>query len=153
MKKIQEIVNRTRVSRQKENKPKTKVVEEENTSEEDFSSESKGEVEVFLTVQEKLTCKTPKWITDIDTSDHITNQLSLFRGLLRRIKGMTINLVNLRLYVWETGCAQIRTKEKAMILSNVLYVSDLGVSLLSGFSLYKFKFFDSFNKKTLYMRD
>jgi hypothetical protein len=80
------------------------------------------------------------------------NQLSLFKGPLRRVKERVIHSVrDFKLQVKRVRSVKIHIKERVMRLLNVLYVSNLGINLLSRTSLYDVGLIRSFNKKTLYM--
>ena len=78
----------------------------------------------------------PEWIADTGASAHMTDQLHLFRGPLRRVEKRSVRVRgDIRLRIKGVGSAQVQTEGGMMNLSNVLYVPDLGVNLLSGNAL------------------
>jgi GAG-pre-integrase domain len=82
----------------------------------------------------------------------MTDDLSLFRGPLRTITGMSVNRADATLRVRGAGEVKIHTKRGAITLSNVLYVPGLRVNLISGSSLCNTGMLGSFDKNVLYIR-
>jgi hypothetical protein len=82
----------------------------------------------------RMECESPlpQWIADIAATAHMTDQLHLFGGLLKKVGKKSVEVGgNARLRIEEAGQVQLQTKGGVMNLSNVLYVPDLGVNLLS----------------------
>jgi hypothetical protein len=82
----------------------------------------------------------------------MTNQLSLFREPLRKMKERVIyNVGDFKLQIKRVDNIKIHIKEGIIRLLNVLYISNLDVNLLFRTSLYNARLIRSFNKKTLYI--
>jgi hypothetical protein len=82
----------------------------------------------------------------------MTNQLSLFKRPLRKMKRRVIHDIrDSKLQIKEVGSIKIYIKEGVIRLLNVLYISNLSINLLSRTSLYNIGLIRSFNKKALYI--
>ena len=104
----------------------------------------------------RLECESPlpQWIADTGATAHMTDQLHLFRGPLKKVGKKSVQVGgNARLRIEGAGQVQVQTKGGVMNLSNVLYVPDLGVNLLSGAALCNMGLQGSFDKRALYMHD
>lgn len=104
----------------------------------------------------RLECEppSPQWIADTGATAHMTDQLHLFRGPLKMVGNKSVQVGgNTRLRIEGAGQVQVQTKGGVMNLSNVLYVPDLGVNLLSGAALCNMGLQGSFDKRALYMHD
>lgn len=107
-----------------------------STSDNTDNTASDLEEEVIETcgVSKEVTCKiTPSsWASDTGASSHMSDQPSLFRRLIP-IKRRTIKVGGGQLYAWYTGTVDIVCKDgSSLVLSDVLYVPNLGINLLSG---------------------
>ena len=156
MDEIRALIGKARTKRRGGNRPRAHIEEREDlsTDEEDFSSGAEDD-EAFPARTQASSRKTPmsRWIADTGASAHMTDQLSLFKGPLKPVKARTVRGAgDSKLDIKGAGSVRIQTKGGEMTLSNVLYVPDLGVSLLSGSSLCDSGLLGSFNKRALYMR-
>ena len=135
--------------------PRTKArahaAEDQTSSSEDSALSLNENEEAFPTFRESSTVE---WIADTGASAHMTDQLHLFRGPLRRVEKRSVRVGgDIRLRIKGVGSAQVQTEGGVMNLSNVLYVPDLGVNLLSGNALCQKGLQGSFDKRALYMHD
>ncbi len=119
----------------------------------DIDSENEEDIEEIAALSKELVSRIPKsdWIADTGASSHMTDQLRLFSGLLTSIRRRTIKVGGGKLYSDQCGTAVMRAKNGECRLTEVLYVPDLGVSLLSGRRFTKKGLMGSFNDDGLYM--
>jgi hypothetical protein len=95
-----------------------------------------------------------KWIADSGALLYMTDQLSFFRGTLKKKvrSSSVLDVGGTRLRVESVSKIRIQTEEGKMTLLNVLYIPGLGINLLSRGALYKAGLHGSFNKGVIYMR-
>ena len=94
-----------------------------------------------------------KWIADFGASASITDNLELFSGFLKPIRRRVIKVEGERLYSDKSGLARVQDRKERTRLVTALYVSGLGVNLLSVKRLCEMKLEESFDENGLYMRD
>ena len=71
---------------------------------------------------------------------HITNDKSLFRSQLTPIRRCTILVGSGQLYTNFIGTTKLKVKgSRSILLSDILYIPNLGVNLLSSRKLYYLK--------------
>ena len=97
------------------------------------SSDSEGSVEhAHITRDEIRKIPHSYWCSDSCASSHMTDDKSLFRSPLAPIRQRTILVGGGQLYANWKGTAELRVRDGSSILiSDVLYVPNLGVNLLS----------------------
>ena len=109
------------------------AIDQEPSSEDSAASSDEESTEATLQRKSPLA----QWIADTGATAHMTDQLHLFRGSLKKIEKKSVQVGgNARLRIEGAGQVQVQTNGGVMNLSNVLYVPDLGVNLLSGAVLY-----------------
>jgi hypothetical protein len=95
-----------------------------------------------------------KCIADSGALSYMTDQLSLFRGTLKKKarSSSILDIGGIRLRIEGVSEVRIQTEGGEMTLLNVLYIPGLGTNLLSEGALYKAGLHRSFDKGTMYMR-
>ena len=118
-----------------------------------IDSDNKKNIEEIAALSKELVSTVPKsdWITDTGATSYITNQLRHFSGPLNWIKRRTIKIGERRLYLNQYRTAIIRVKNGKSRLTEVLYIPNLGVNLLSGKRFTKYGLRGSFNNNDLYI--
>jgi hypothetical protein len=130
MDEIRAIVDKARAKRGRRTQLRARPAEEEEEDGErsDNSVSDTEEDEAFAVIPQVPARKTPKqkWLADTGASAHMTDQLSLFRGLLKEVKGRAVyGAGEVKLRVKGRGSVQVQIEGGVMNLLNVLYVSDL----------------------------
>ena len=93
-----------------------------------------------LTRDELRTIPHSHWCSDSCASSHMTDDKSLFRSQLTPIRRRTILVGGGQLYADFIGTAELKVKGSgSVLLSDVLYVPNLGVNLLSSRKLCRSK--------------
>ena len=117
----------------------------------DFDNETN--LKEIATLFKKLTSIVFKfdWIVDIDVTFHMTDQLQLFSESLKSIRRRTIRVEEGRLYSDQCGTMIIRVNNDECRLTNVLYVPELRVNLLSDRRFIKCELRENFNNDKLFM--
>lgn len=125
------------------------------SDEKNQETDEEAEEEKIAALSEEMISKILKshWVADIDASSHMTDQLQLFRSSLKSIRRRTIKIERGRLFSDQRETTVMRVKSDQCLLTNVLYVSNLGVNLLSEKKLCQNDLMRIFDEKGLYMND
>jgi gag-polypeptide of LTR copia-type len=102
------------------------------TSSEESDSETDAEAETVLLSQDKISKHPGSWPLDSACTAHMADQPSYFRSALVPIKRTPIQVGGGVLYARQKGTAEVRALDgTSMLVSDCLFVPDLGISLLS----------------------
>lgn len=129
-------------------------VDDLGSSEDSTESESTTEDDECANFSKEDASKTPhsRWVADTGASTHMTDQLQLFRGDLIPIKRRTIKVPGGRMYASQSGTVKLKVKGgNSMLLEHVLYVPNIGASLLSGRRMCRGEFTGGFTADKWYI--
>ena len=121
------------------------------------SSENENESdEKIAALSKKVISKISRsyWVADSDVFSHMTDQLWLFRDSLMQICWVIIKVEEKRLYA--NYCSTVTMQDQTenfILLYYILYVSKLGVNLLSEKWMCKKDLWESFDTQELYMHN
>jgi hypothetical protein len=95
-----------------------------------------------------------KWIADSSALLYITDQLSFFRGTLKKKarSSSVLDIGRTRLRMEGVGKVRIQIEGGEMTLSNILYIPGLGTNLLSRDALCEAGLHGSFDKSVIYIQ-
>ncbi len=127
--------------------------EDDSTSEDVLDSETDAETETVLLSQDSISKHSNSWPADSACSTHMAHQPSCFRSPLVAIKRTPIQVGGGVLYARQKGTAEVRALDgTSMLVSNCLFVPDLGISLLSVRRLCEAGLKGEIDHKKLYLR-
>ena len=118
-----------------------------------IDSDNETNLKKIAALSKKLVSTVPKsdWIADTGATSHMTDQLQLFSEPLKSIRRRTIRVGEGRLYSDQCETVIMRVNNDECRLTDVLYVPELGVNLLSGRRFTKCGLRESFNNDELFM--
>ncbi len=118
----------------------------------DIDSDNEEDMLEIAALSKELVSTIPKsdWIADTGATSHMTDQLRLFSGPLKSIKRRTIKVGGGKLCSDQCGTVVMKVNGECR-LTEVLYVPDLGVNLLSGRRFTRCGLRGSFDNDGLYI--
>ena len=119
----------------------------------DIDSNNEEHMEEIAALSKELVSTIPRssWIADTGATSHMTDQLRLFSEPLKSIKRRTIKVGGGRLYSVQCGTITMKVQNGECRLTEVLYVPNLGVNLLSGKRFTRCGLRGSFDNDGLYI--